>query len=511
MAEKKRCAIIGAGVSGFPAGRWALAYGWEPVIFEMQEETGGLWRYKEEDSEVSTVMKSTVINTSKEMTAYSDFPPPATDANYMHNTKLLKYLRDYAEAHGHRVNSVRKAPDYEQTGRWVVHFTDNNGEEKEETFDAVLSAVGHHAHPNIPQFPGQEEFQGKIIHSKQYRDHRGYEDKNVVVLGVGNSGLDVACELGRLAKQVYLSTRRGVWVCTKVVDYGLPLDLWLNRRINFYLRKVMPDWFYPWLLERKLQQTFDHDKFGLRPAHSTVSQHLVSGQIVAKPNIRSFTPTGVVFEDNTKADVDAVVFATGYSFFLPLIPVVENRVSLYKGMYPSSEAKHNTLAIIGLLQPIGSLMPISEMQARFFFSAANGETRLPTRTEMDAEIAEKLEKLHRRYNDSPRHTIQVDYTQYMNELSSMMGCDPRPLDFLFSDPALCFKMIFGPDVPYLYRLRGPHSWKRAREAILGVDERFVAAIHTREGAPKPAPVYELYVYGTFVVLIALLLWILFLN
>lgn len=77
-------------------------------------------------------MKSTVINTSKEMTAYSDFPPPAEFGNFMHNRQLHKYFKLYANHHDlvkhikfeHNVNLVERAPDYETTGKWIVHYTD---------------------------------------------------------------------------------------------------------------------------------------------------------------------------------------------------------------------------------------------------------------------------------------------------------------------------------------------------------------------------------------------------
>ena len=77
-------------------------------------------------------MKSTVINTSKEMTAYSDFPPKPEVANFMHNSEMLQYLRDYADHYGlqkhirfnHKVLSINRAPDYAQTGRWRVTYLD---------------------------------------------------------------------------------------------------------------------------------------------------------------------------------------------------------------------------------------------------------------------------------------------------------------------------------------------------------------------------------------------------
>lgn len=75
-------------------------------------------------------MKSTVINTSKEMTAYSDFPPPADEANYMHNRAMLQYLRSYAKhfrlldhiKFRHEVISIERMHDFDETGRWIVVF-----------------------------------------------------------------------------------------------------------------------------------------------------------------------------------------------------------------------------------------------------------------------------------------------------------------------------------------------------------------------------------------------------
>lgn len=72
-----------------------------------------------------------------------------------------------------------------------------------EKFDAVLVCTGHHTQPYIPPpWPGQEKFCGKIIHVHSYKDHRNYEDKIIAIVGVGNSGIDVAVELSRIGKQV---------------------------------------------------------------------------------------------------------------------------------------------------------------------------------------------------------------------------------------------------------------------------------------------------------------------
>uniref|UniRef100_A0A915A9N5 Flavin-containing monooxygenase n=1 Tax=Parascaris univalens TaxID=6257 RepID=A0A915A9N5_PARUN len=500
-AMNSRVAVVGAGASGITAARQAVQYGVEPVIFEFSDAVGGLWRYKPHETDEPCVMKSTVINTSKEMTAYSEFPPPKEFANFMHNTRMLEYLQLYA-AHfdlmkyvrfGVKVTNIERSKTYDETGNWTVSYTDKQGETHREDFESVLLCNGHHTQPYWPQpWKGQEHFKGHIIHSHSYKDHRGYEDKVVVVVGIGNSGGDVAVELSRVAKEVYLVTRRGTWVFNRIFDYGVPLDISFNSRFKVMLRKALPSNLSNWIMERKLQQRFDHAIYGLKPQHRVFSAHptindelpnrIACGMITVEPNIAYFTEDGIVFEDGSHVDhVDEVIVSTGYSFEFPLleggklIPVVENQVDLFEFMYPPVLAPKNTLAIIGLIQPLGSIMPLSEMQARVFFDAFTGRTKLPSGERMKRSIEMKKREIEARYVKSRRHTIQVDYLPYMDELAELIGAKPDIKKLFFSDPLLATALLFGPNVPYVYRLSGPHPWPGAREAILGVQERVVAA------------------------------------
>ena len=90
--------------------------------------------------------------------------------------------------------------------------------------------------------------------------------------------------------------------------------------------------------------------------------------MLVKPNVQEFTETSAIFEDGTREDIDAVVFATGYSFSFPFlegcVKAVENQIPLYKFMFPPDLEKP-TLAFIGLVQPLGAIMPISELQCRW--------------------------------------------------------------------------------------------------------------------------------------------------
>ena len=228
-------AIIGGGNSGLTCTKTCLEGGLLPTCYEMTDDIGGLWNYDTNaiDGKAS-VMKSTVINTSKEFMAFSDFPPPADYPNYMHNTKLLSYFRMYAEKFRlrdyvrfrRRVTRIQPADDYEQTGCWMVSTVDAAQSESAskidvttERYDAVMLATGHHAHPRWVNFPGSDHFQGQRasargwdreqldcsgskLHSWQYKNPKGFEDKTVLVVGVGNSGGDMVVDLARTAKQV---------------------------------------------------------------------------------------------------------------------------------------------------------------------------------------------------------------------------------------------------------------------------------------------------------------------
>lgn len=80
----KKICVIGAGSSGLAAIKACLEEGLEPICYEVSDHVGGLWKYREEDVEgLATVMGGTYMNTSKEMSAYSDFPPPDDYPNYM--------------------------------------------------------------------------------------------------------------------------------------------------------------------------------------------------------------------------------------------------------------------------------------------------------------------------------------------------------------------------------------------------------------------------------------------
>ncbi|KAE8610772.1 hypothetical protein XENTR_v10012238 [Xenopus tropicalis] len=472
----KKVAVVGAGCSGLPTIKCCLDEGLEPTCFERSDDIGGLWRFKEnpEDGRAS-IYNSVISNTSKEMTCYSDFPIPEDYPNYMHNSKLLQYFRLYAEHFNllqyirfkTTVCNIQKRPDFSMTGQWDV-TSECNGKQQTEIFDAVLICTGHHCTQNLPlhSFPGIENFKGQYLHSRQYKTALPFKNKKIIVVGIGNTAVDLVVELSSVAKQVFLSTRRGAWIVNRVCDNGYPLDTVQSTRFNCIVQGMIPV-LTNHLLESKVNARVNHDNYGLRPQHRFLSQQptvsddlpnrIIAGKVLLKTNVKRFTETDVIFEDGTvEKDIDVVIFATGYVFSLPfldesVLKVQNNEISLYKMIFPPNLEKP-TLGCIGYIQPTGAIMPIAEMQARW-------ATRV--------------------YFKSQRHTLQVSYVAYMDEIATELGCKPDIKQVMLTDPKLGWELFFGPCSPYQYRLFGPGKWKGARQAILTQMDRIIKPTKTR--------------------------------
>ena len=138
-------------------------------------------------------------------------------------------------------------------------------------------------------------------------------------------------------------------------------------------------------------------------------------------------------------------------------------------------------------------------------------------------IRAKHDAMSKRYVSSPRHTIQVDWIPFMDEVASQFGVKPNirelssvlkiktfyvwmftadfPVKFLLTDPRLGLELFFGPCTPYQYRLQGPGQWKGARKAILTVQDRVAAPFKTREVPDDPSSSSSLFLFFSFLVMV----------
>lgn len=423
--------IIGAGASGITAGQVLAERGLEFDCFEMGSAIGGNWRY-DNDNGVSSAYRSLHINTSRDAMQYAAFPMPDDYPDYPSHWQVAAYFDAFVDHFGLREQitfrtEVTRVVPHRDGGYEVTTRSLERGREPEvRRYDHVVVANGHHWDPRWPEpgFPGSEHFPGQQIHAHYYRTPDLFEDKRVVVLGIGNSAADIAVESSRVASETYLAMRRGAHVIPKYV-FGVPTDHLTDSALARTHHKVQQLGMKT-LLRLSVGKVTDYGMpepdHQVLDAHPTVSDDLLTrlghGDITVKPSIDRFDGSTVCFTDGSSVEADVVVYSTGYKISFPfldeqVVAPTDNRVALYRRVV---DPNHPGLYFVGLIQPLGSVMPLAELQAHWVADLVAGTATLPPVSEMRAQIASYDEVLKRRYVASKRHTIQVDAASYRSEL-----------------------------------------------------------------------------------------------
>lgn len=429
--DTNKVCVIGAGSSGIVALKVLKEMGFDALCFEKGSGLGGNWRFQN-DNGMSAAYRSLHINTSKERMAYSDYPMPDDYPDYPHHSQVLEYFEDYVNHFGIRddirfntsVESLE--PTESRDGRWRVEVEGPEGRECHE-YRAVLVANGHHWSPNWPSFDG--EFDGRVLHAHSYETPDGFEDKNVCIVGIGNSGVDIACEMSRIAKNTWLSTRRSAHVVPKYA-LGKPIDQYttpLGSKMPMRLQNLMFEWLVKIANGNQERYGVPLPDHRLMQAHPTISSdflHQVGhGEIDVKPNIERLDGDGILFADGSREEVDVLIYATGYQIRFPflaseIVNPEHNSVRLYRNVV---HPERPGLYFIGLVQPLGAVMPISEAQSEWVARLLAGRAALPDRATMGKRIDEDKRKLGKRYVTSDRHTIQVDFYPYLETVQKEAG------------------------------------------------------------------------------------------
>jgi dimethylaniline monooxygenase (N-oxide forming) len=209
-----RVAVIGLGACGLVTLKNFLEAGFDATGFEQNNYVGGLWKFSSENK--TTVLKTTIANLSKQTGGYTDFPFPDHVGNYAKADEFAQYFEDYAKAnglfdHAKLGMAVENIARSKGDDRWEIRYKPGGKELIEtEAFDKVVLCHGLQVHePNVPNIEGMDTFTGRAIHSNEYKGPEPFEGKMVVVVGMGNTGPDIACDLVGHASKVYLSHRRG--------------------------------------------------------------------------------------------------------------------------------------------------------------------------------------------------------------------------------------------------------------------------------------------------------------
>ena len=414
--------VIGAGSSGIAAAKALHERGFEFDCFDASDRVGGNWVFKNRNG-MSSAYRSLHINTSRRRMEFSDFPMPAAYPDFPHHTHIAEYFDAYVDHFGFRdritFETLVERVERRSGGGWDV-TTDRCGTR---SYDALIVANGHHWDPRWPEpaFPGRDSFAGVQIHSHHYtgEDPDFFRAKSVVVLGMGNSAMDIAVEASFVASDVFLAARRGAWVIPKYL-LGRPMDsVPLSPRIPFAVRRRAREAMLRVLVGDMERYGLPKPDHGFLEAHPTVSDDVLSriahGEIVPKPNIAELTERTVRFTDGSEMKADVVVYCTGYKVTFPfldpgLISAPDNDLPLFRRVFHPDVGG---VYFIGLLQPIGAIMPLAELQSDWVCDHLAGRYRLPPERELRADIEAERRAMFKRYVASKRHTMEVDFEDYV--------------------------------------------------------------------------------------------------
>lgn len=204
--------VIGAGPSGLTTIKQLLDEGHEVTCFEKGADIGGIWQRSPDpaaDAEEMKVFDSLILTISARLMSYSDFMVEKERVFYTHR-QYREYLGAYAEKFGLRRHIIFNAPVEEvrngEGGRWTVTAS-SNGKRQSAVFDAVAVCSGPFQTPEKDSVLDLDKFAGEVVHSSTYRNNKRFAGKRVMVIGLAESGADIAREVSDVTAECTLSIR----------------------------------------------------------------------------------------------------------------------------------------------------------------------------------------------------------------------------------------------------------------------------------------------------------------
>jgi dimethylaniline monooxygenase (N-oxide forming) len=437
-----RVAIVGAGPGGLAAAKYAIEAGFDVTVFEASDDLGGQWHSTARHSGVWPGMHT---NTSRAMTAFSDFPPPADHPLHPAAEQVHAYLHAYAREFGVTDRIRFRSPVENVRAGWEVDG---------ERFDCVVVASGRFRKPSVPGVLRQ--FKGELLHAFDYPGAQPFGDRATLVYGNGISGLEIASDLAATAP-VASAFRNSRYVLQKVVD-GVSSDWqWYTLYGALERRFLSAEEWSRRQRERILRVAGNPADFGapepdtdIRIAGVSLCQDYLAqiseGAITCRPAIAAARGREVTFVDGSMGAYEAIICATGYDLDIPYLDR-----DLWSAVGPSFGLYHRTLhpdlpglGVIGQFLAQGPYFPLLELQARWIVATWTGQVTLPDEAKMRAMIALGQPPL------DAHNALALT-------LSEELGVEPNVENW----PELSEALIFGPLLPPRYRLSGPGAMHSA--------------------------------------------------
>ena len=316
--------VIGAGPAGLALGACLKAEGLSPVILEREGCVGSAWHRH---------YRRLALHTDKKRSSLPGLPFPDEAPRYVPRAQVVTYLERYAEAFdlqprfGAEVAQVEPIDDGWQvtltTGEALVSY-------------ALVFASGVSETPHLATWPGLETFPGPVIHSRAYRAPGDLPGERVLVVGFGNSGGELAIDLSEAGRKVDIAVRSPVNLLPKEL-FGRPIGNWevLQRIFPYRVADAITAPILRWKMG-------NYARFGLRkskkgpiaqvredgriPLIDLGTLDLIRrGRIKVRPGLSRIEGALVTFDDDTSAQYDAILLATGYTVDLrPILGPMPN-------------------------------------------------------------------------------------------------------------------------------------------------------------------------------------------
>ena len=502
MSSGKRIAVIGAGPNGLAALKVFRDYGHQMVLFEKESSIGGLWNYQDEgklyaslpdrNQRINACYYSLVMNTSKRMSQFSDFPAADSLSAFMSHSEFLHYMQDYArnfhlEDHIRFNCTVTKLFRVIDTSahRWEVHY-EKDGTTEMESFDKVVVASGPFPNVLLPEYPGMGKFQGIMIHSAQVRQDNIFTRKRVLMVGGSFSAAEmVGIALKANVKDLYWSVStsphdKNRWMFDRFPTDSGVWDANVTRHDYFKNPQVFIDKFVSWL--QPISQREDKPQLNSPPDRLTITntgeiqKGLLSGRVRKVAPIKSFLQHSVLLSDDTTVDkIDVVVFCTGFASRFHFLDSTwdlkcQRKAVLYRHMLPV-EQQLQGIAFVGLPYTLTALFPTAEMQSRWLADSWASRSYNPNGTlYSDKEMEDFQAGIQKRIDSLvpfEPYNFVVDSYGYTEALAKEVGCQPPDTDeLLTTDRELALALLHGPLIAGQYRIVGPHPWTGARDYVI---------------------------------------------
>jgi dimethylaniline monooxygenase (N-oxide forming) len=451
-----------------------------------------------------------------------DFPFPFQPANgdFPTRREICRYVEAYAAHFGVSehvrfrctVRSASPVTAGDPSTAWLVDYVNADGAARSETFGALFCANGQFSRPKLPAaLRDATAFAGEVIHSQQFVSGQQYKGKRVVVVGIGNSALDVGLECAQCgAESVTVACRRGSILLPIMTDERRALD---QRFVSRAFQYMLPGWARGlYLMHEAMDVTAKFVKAGMPPPDSRGQQglhqrisnlkqkqawlNLVRSGEEAGGGVLRFQGAGVAklgpgdevtFSDGSVMGADIVIACTGYQLGFPFLPASVvgpvmmawevpmdtggadpptnvQALNLYKRvMHPALP----TLCFLTQLTCFANEAALGGLQARWAIAALSGSNGGGA---LLADMRLHCEDRRSRFMKSrPLFPGFVTYPKYADDLAADVGCLPPPLSSPWTwlnDPVLAWRLLVGPLTPAHYCLNA--SEKSARETAMAL-------------------------------------------